>query len=81
MGRQKPARRGHERAKSFFFFLCTSSEGLEVLDALVQRLLLQVGRDALANVANDPVDHVLMLEPACHVVHLHLVVEAALDLR
>ena len=51
------------------------------MDALVQGLLLQFGSDVLAYVADDPVDHVLVLEPACHVVHLEFVVKSALDLK
>ena len=54
---------------------------LQVGDALLQGVLLLLGRDRLAHVADDPVDHVSLLGSPHDVADLELVVEPLLDLK
>ena len=56
-------------------------ERLEVVDALLERVLLLLGGDALPDRVHDPVDHVALLDAAHHVGKLELVVETALHLE
>ena len=57
------------------------SHGLEVGDALLERVVLLLGRDGLAHVGHDPVGHVLLLHAPHHVGQLQLVVETLLNLE
>ena len=65
----------------FFWISSSLCEGLEVVDALLERVVLLLGRDALPDGVHDPVDHVALLHAAHHVRQLELVVQAALDLE
>ena len=55
--------------------------GLEVRDALFERVVLLLRRDGLLHVGHDPVDHVPLLHAPHHVRQLQLVVETLLNLK
>merc|ERR1719367_2558888 len=55
--------------------LLSSREGLQVRNAFLECSGLLVWGDCGFHVANDPVNHVLLLHPSHHISRLHLVVE------
>ena len=59
------------------FLLC---QCLQVSYALLEGILLLLGSDALLDVLNDPVDHVLLLVGSQNVGRLQLVVQSLLHL-